>query len=74
MKNIRNRRQDLSSQTFMQTQRFVINDFGIFYKVRGGKLHGPFASEVDAKRDLSVFMQVLKIESELERNNFQMQL
>ncbi|TQV85029.1 DUF6316 family protein [Aliikangiella coralliicola] len=60
------RKTDSLNKTYAKTQRIIINDRGVFYKVRGGKLNGPFETEADARNDLKVFMQVVEIEEQLD--------
>ena len=64
------RRSDPLNMVFSKSQRIIANDRGFFYKVRGGKVNGPFKSRQDAESDLSVFIKILKIEAELDPNNF----
>ena len=53
-----------------RTERIAINDDGYFYKTRECDIVGPFATESEALYDLNVFIDVLKIESELQFEEF----
>lgn len=66
------RKSDPLNVTFPKSPRIISNELGFFYKVRGGKLNGPFKSASDAESDLSVFIKVIKIEEELDPTNFQL--
>lgn len=66
------RKSDPLNVTYAKSPRIICNELGFFYKVRGGKLNGPFRSASDAESDLSVFIKVTKIEEELDPNNFQL--
>ncbi len=63
------RKSDPLNATFSKSQRIIVNDRGVFYKVRGGKLNGPFKSEIEARNDLDVFKKVLAIEEQLDTEN-----
>ena len=63
------RKSDPLNANFSKSHRIVINDRGVFYKVWGGKLNGPFKSETEARSDLDVFKQVLLIEEQLDTEN-----
>ncbi|MCW8879166.1 MAG: DUF6316 family protein [Kangiellaceae bacterium] len=63
------RKSDPLNVNFEKSHRFVVNDRGVYYKVRGGRLNGPFESEKEAQDDLDVFKQVILIEEELDTEN-----
>lgn len=65
------RKSDPINANYAKSPRIVCNDRGIFYKVRGGRLNGPFKSEIEAKNDLEVFIKVIAIEEQLDTENFQ---
>ncbi|WP_196137177.1 DUF6316 family protein [Aliikangiella sp. G2MR2-5] len=63
------RKSDPINSQFEKSPRLVVNDQGFFYKVRGGRLNGPFETEKEARSDLRVFKQVLAIEEQLDTEN-----
>jgi len=63
------RKTDPLNANYSKTPRLICNSQGIFYKVRGGRLNGPFKSEVEAKNDLDVFIKVIAIEEQLDTEN-----
>ncbi len=66
------RKSDPLNVVYEKSQRLVFNDRGVFYKVRGGRMNGPFESEQAACDDLSVFKQVIKIEEQLDTENLRL--
>lgn len=66
MSQLKLRKTDPINADFIKSQRFIINDRGVFYKTRGGRLNGPFDDEKKARSDLKVFIEVLAIEEQLD--------
>ena len=52
-----------------KSRRMIMSEQGVFYRTRGGRLSGPFNSEIEARNDLNVFIQVVAIEEELDIEN-----
>ncbi|TQV75261.1 hypothetical protein FLL45_10015 [Aliikangiella marina] len=66
------RKSDPLNATFSKSNRIITNGRGFFYKIRGGKMNGPFATRDAAENDLCTFIKVLQIEAELDPRNFQL--
>jgi hypothetical protein len=64
------RKSDPLNISFNKSSRIVNNSRGYFYKVRGGKYYGPFDSLSEAESDLTTFINVIKIEDELDPHKF----
>jgi len=46
---------------FRRSNRIIINDTGYHYRVRSGKIIGPFVTEMDACLDLHGFIHSLRL-------------
>ena len=56
----------LPAIAFTRKARIVIDDGGYHFKTRGGKLIGPFPSELSAIKELNKFV----LDKEMEINSF----
>lgn|GEM_PF-3653344 len=63
------RKSDPHDVFYSKSPRIVNSELGFFYRVRGGKLNGPFKSRDDAESDLSTFIKISMIEAELDPEN-----
>lgn len=69
MDRVLHRRSDPLNVNFNKSSRLINNDIGFFYKIRGGRLNGPFKTVQEANADLEVFKNVLAIEEQLDIEN-----